>query len=107
ITVEPIKEVMEQIERLTSEIQNLSLELTNLIGPDADRYRDINVEDYIPGVTDLMISWADEMGAIYKNMKTFNPDKNAIGAFSELRIAEEQLRSLAERPERIAQRKNE
>ncbi|MBU5594069.1 extracellular solute-binding protein [Amphibacillus sp. MSJ-3] len=107
ITVEPLKEAMEQIERLTNEIQNLSLELTNLIGPDADRYRDINVEDYIPGVTDLMISWADEMATIYEEMKTFNPDKNAIGAFSELRIAEEQLRSLAERPEQIARRKSE
>lgn len=107
LTVEPIKAALEQIERLTTEIQNLSLEITNLVGPEVDRHRDINVEEYIPGVTDLIISWADEMAEIYASMKEFNDTKEDIGAFSGLRIAEDQLRSIAERPERIARRKNE
>ncbi|WP_169793102.1 extracellular solute-binding protein [Amphibacillus sediminis] len=107
IAIEPLKETMEQIERLTSEIQNLSLELTNLVGPDVDRHRDINVEDYIPGVTDLMLSWADEMADIYEEMKAFNPNKDTVGAFSGLKIAEEQLRSLAEEVKKLAQRKDE
>lgn len=107
ITTEPIKEALETVERLTEEIQNLSLEITNLVGPEVDRNRDINVEEYIPGTTELLLSWADEMGAIYNKMTTFNDEKDTIGAFSGLRVAEEQLRSLAQEPERLARRKNE
>ncbi|MCZ0702156.1 ABC-type glycerol-3-phosphate transport system substrate-binding protein/uncharacterized protein (UPF0335 family) [Natronobacillus azotifigens] len=107
ITIEPVKEAIEQIERLITEVQTLSLELTNLVGPDVDRHRDIDVERYIPGVIDLLISWADEMEDIYESMKAFNPNRNEVGAFSGLTIAEQQLRSLADQPNRLARRKNE
>lgn len=107
IMIDPIKEEIEQIERLISDIQTLSLELTNLVGPNADRHRDIDLELYIPGITNLLISWADEMNTIYENMKAFNNESNEVGAFSGLRIAEEQLRSLADDIDRLARRKDE
>ncbi|WP_067843713.1 extracellular solute-binding protein [Amphibacillus sediminis] len=106
ITIEPIKAAMEQIERLINEIQNLSLELTKLVGPDVDRHRDIDVELYIPGLSELMVNWADELASIYESMKAFN-HHDEVGAFSGLTIAEQQLRSLADEPDKLARRKNE
>lgn len=107
ISIAPIKAALEEIEQLTSEIQDLSLELTNLVGPDVDRFRDIDVDDYIPGVFSLMTDWADRMNGIYEEMKTYNESSGEVGAFSGLRIAEEQLRSLIDNPRELAQRKGE
>lgn len=107
ISIEPIKEALEEIEQLTREIQSLSLELTNLVGPDVDRFRDIDVNDYIPGVFDLMTSWADRMDKVYSDMRLYNPSGGEVGAFSGLRVAEEQLRSLVSEPRKLARRKGE
>ncbi|PXW92971.1 carbohydrate ABC transporter substrate-binding protein (CUT1 family) [Streptohalobacillus salinus] len=107
LTIQPIKAALEQIERLTNDIQNLSLELTNLVGPDVDRYRDINVEAYIPGVIDLINGWADEMQDIYQEMNQYDTKSDEVGAFSSLRVAESQLRSLTEEPRELARRKGE
>jgi ABC-type glycerol-3-phosphate transport system substrate-binding protein len=107
ISLDPIKSTIEKVEELTNEIQSLSLELTNLVGPNIDRHRDLDVESYIPGVTDQLISWADEMNELYEEMKKFNPDVNDIGAFSSLNIAEKQLRSLSEEVDKLIVRKSE
>lgn len=107
ITLEPIKATLERVEQLIQEIQSLSLELTNLVGPEVDRHRDINVEVYIPGVTERLMKWADELANLYESVKAFNPNRNEIGAFSGLTIAEQQLRSLADQVEKLARRKAE
>ncbi|SDZ48250.1 ABC-type glycerol-3-phosphate transport system, substrate-binding protein [Evansella caseinilytica] len=107
ISIDHLKPTVETIEQLINDIQSLSLEITNLAGPDADRHRDINIEDYIPGVTEQLLNWADTMNRLYENMKALQPDADEIGAFSSLNIAEKQLRSLAEETNKLIVRKNE
>ncbi|MFN7252326.1 MAG: extracellular solute-binding protein [Anaerobacillus sp.] len=107
ISLDYIKSTIEAVERLINEIQALSLEMTNLAGPNVDRYRDINVEEFIPGVTAQLFSWADEMAQLYGNMSAFNPTVDDIGAFTSLKIAEKQLRSLASEVDKLLVRKNE
>ncbi|WP_245308295.1 extracellular solute-binding protein [Halalkalibacter urbisdiaboli] len=107
ISLDHIKPTIEAVERLISEIQLLSLELNNLAGPIVDRNRDIDVEEFVPGVTEQLLAWADEMGELYGNMQTFNPTVDGIGAFSSLDIAEKQLRSLARDVDKLIVRKNE
>ncbi|KAB8127853.1 extracellular solute-binding protein [Gracilibacillus oryzae] len=107
LSLDPIKSTIEQVEQLSAEIQALSLELTNLVGPNVDRNRDIDIESYIPGTEELLVSWADQMKALYNEMKAFNPNAEEIGTFSSLVIAEEQLRSLAEDVDKLVVRKNE
>lgn len=107
ISLDPIQSTIEQVEQLTNEIQTLSLELTNLVGPNIDRHRDLDVEAFIPGVTDQLNDWADQMNALYEEVKAFNPDVNDIGAFSSLNIAEKQLRSLSKEIDKLIVRKNE
>lgn len=107
ISLDNIKETIERIEFLMSEIQVLSLEITNITGTEIDRNRDINLEEFIPGVEKQLVTWADEFNLLYENMKKFNQDVSEVGAFSALQIAEEQLRSIAEKPKKIPVRVRE
>lgn len=107
ISLDYVKPTIEAVERLINEIQFLSLEITNLAGPNADRHRDINVEEFIPGVTDQLVAWADEMNLLYENLRVHNPNVTEIGAFASLNIAETQLRSLADEIDKLVVRKNE
>ena len=107
LTLGPIKEAIEEIEQISSEIQSLSLELTNLIGPNPDRNRDLDIEGYLPGTEKLLNYWADSLDNLYAQIKTFNQDTNEIGAFSSLVIASEQLRSISEEVDKLVVRKSE
>lgn len=107
ISMSPIKSTIEKVEQISAEIQALSLELTNLVGPSVDKNRDIDIEQYIPGIEDLLIRWAEQMNTLYKEVKEFNPSVKEIGAFSSLVIAEKQLRSIAEDVDELVVRKNE
>ncbi|MDC3416870.1 extracellular solute-binding protein [Aquibacillus salsiterrae] len=107
ISIAPLKPTIEKVEQLSSEIQALSLELTNLAGPNLDRNRDIDIEEFLPGVENQLINWADEINQLYQGLKAFSPNVTEIGAFSQLNIAEEQLKSLAEEVDKLIVRKNE
>ena len=95
ISIDPIRECLEKVDRIMNEVNDLSLEITKVVGTNKDKYRDFNLEAYIPGIGDKLIGWADEMDAIMEYAKTFNPDVKKIAAFSSLTIASNQLRSLA------------
>ena len=107
ISVDPLKESIEIIDSIMSEIEELTLQITNITGSNKDKYRDFELEKYIPGIEDKLIGWADRLGGIYKNMQEFNPKVKRIGAFSELRLAEDQLRSLADESEDLPRRLSE
>ncbi|GAF64099.1 ABC transporter substrate-binding protein [Bacillus sp. TS-2] len=107
ISLAPLKETIEHVEQLIRDIQALSLELTNLAGPNADRHRDIDVEQFIPGVTNQLVSWADELGERYEALLVFSDSSSEIGAFAALTIAESQLRSLADEIDKLIVRKGE
>ncbi|RXI96244.1 extracellular solute-binding protein [Anaerobacillus alkaliphilus] len=107
ISLDHLKPTIESVERLINEIQSMSLEMTNLAGPNVDRHRDINVEEFIPGVTEQLFSWAEEMNELYEDLRVFNPTVNELGAFTSLKIAEKQVRSLANEIDKLLVRKNE
>ena len=107
ISIDSLKKVLEEIERITSEIQELSLELNNLAGPNVDRNRDIDAETFIPGITDQLIDWAEQLNGLSEEVSVYNPDVDEIGAFSSLTIVEKLLRSIANEPKKIVKRKNE
>src|SRR5699024_6133383 len=106
ISLDYLTTTLEKVEQLINEIQSLSLELTNLVGNNTDKYRDIRVEEFIAGNTDQFIDWADQMNELYEDVKVFNPDVREIGAFSSLNIAEKQLRSLAKEVNKLIVRKD-
>lgn len=107
ISIDALKGVLEETERITKEIQQLSLELNNLAGPNVDRNRDIDAEKFIPGITEQLLDWAEQLKKLREEVSLFNPDVEEIGAFSSLNISEKLLRSLAKEPKKLVTRKNE
>lgn len=95
ISIDPIRSSLEKIDEIMNEVNNLSLEITKVVGTNKDKYRDFNLGNYIPGIEDNLIGWADELDKIMEYAKTFNPGVSKIAAFSSLNIAGNQIRSLA------------
>lgn len=95
ISVDPIRESLEKIDKIMNDVNNLSLEITKVVGTNKDKYRDFKLEEYIPGIKDQLTGWAGELDEIMAYAKTFNPDVKKIAAFSSLNVASNQLRSLA------------
>lgn len=99
--------VYEFIERILRQINGLSLEIVRLTGGDTgDRYRDYNLRSYIPGIGDMLASWADECDAMVLRMSTRGTSVRA-GLFAPLTLAADQLRRLSAEPEDLPRRLGE
>ena len=107
ISMEQLRYLLETIEQIMGKVNDLSLEVTKVAGTNKDKYRDFSLESYIPGIGDTLIQWADELAAVMEEARTYNPDKKKIAAFSSISIAENQLRSLAKKPDELIYRIDE
>ncbi len=107
ISMEPIRESLETIEKIMSQVNDLSLEVTKVAGTNKDKYRDFPLEAYIPGIGDTMTGWADELSRVMEDARVYNPKKNKIAAYASVKIAENQLRSLAKKPDELIYRIDE
>lgn len=107
ISIDPICHVLENVEGVMNEINNLSLEITKVAGTNKDKYRDLKMETYIPGVGQKLKDYADTLEYLAATVKKYNPEVKKIGAFSPVYVAANQLRSLAEDPNELPYRKDE
>ena len=107
ISMEPIRESLETIEKVMSRVNDLSLEVTKVAGTNKDKYRDFSLESYLPGIGETMTGWADQLNQVMQNARIYNPKKKKIAAFSSTSIAENQLRSLAKKPDELIYRIDE
>jgi ABC-type sugar transport system, periplasmic component len=107
ISMEPIRESLETIEKVMSRVNDLSLEVTKVAGTNKDKFRDFSLESYLPGIGDTMNGWADQLNQVMQNARVYNPKKKKIAAFSSTSIAENQLRSLAKKPDELIYRIDE
>ncbi|BCJ95301.1 ABC transporter substrate-binding protein [Anaerocolumna cellulosilytica] len=101
------RHVLEAVDRIMSEINDLTLEITKVAGKNKDKYRDLDLVKYIPDVQERLIHWADQLDALQDSIKQYNPKVKKIAAFSSLSIASNRLRSLAKEPNHIPYRINE
>lgn len=104
ISADPIRPVLESVDKIMSGVNNLNLEITKVAGNNKDKYRDLDIEKYIPDAIDRLESYADTLDELCESMRVYNPDVKKIGAFSSAAVASEQLRSLASEPDDLAYR---
>ncbi len=109
ISIDSIRYALEAVDEIMSEISDLSLEVTKVVGTNKDKYRDIKITRYIPNLVDRLNGWVDELYAITEAAEVYvdadNPDD--VAAFSYLLIAADQLQSLAEEPNELTTRVDE
>lgn len=107
ISGENLSPVYDVINRVLGEINGLSLEVVRLTGGiTTDRYRDYELLTYIPNLVEILTGWADELDATVDSMKQYSSSGSG-SAFSNLTLAADQLRRLAEKPEDLPRRLSE
>ncbi len=104
ISVDPVRHVIEEVEKIMSEINDLSLEITKVAGTNKDKYRDLDLETYIPGVGDSLFGYADKLDGLVESVRQYNPKVDQIGAFYSISVASSQLRNLAADPKELPYR---
>lgn len=107
ISMEPIHTALETVEKIMNDVNDLSLEITKVVGTNMDKYRDFDLEKYIPGIGDQLIAWAEELDQVMEDALVYNKKASKIAAFTSLTVASNQLRSLAEKPDELLYRINE
>ncbi len=98
--------VYEMIDRVLSEINSLSLEITRLSGGTADAYRSYNVREYIPDIEERLNGWGDDCANAVEYIRQFSSNGSG-SAFSSLTLCADQLHRLAEKPEDLPRRLSE
>ncbi|MBE5940237.1 MAG: extracellular solute-binding protein [Lachnospiraceae bacterium] len=101
-----IRECLESFDRVMSEVNDLSLEITKVAGTTTSEYRDIEIKEYIPDIEERLQRWIDEIEESYKYLSQFSNAKNC-GTISYLVTAIERLEDLAKDPNDIPYRRGE
>ena len=104
ITLDPICYILEDVEEIMDGVNDLSLEITKVAGTNSDRYRDLKLSRYIPGLEDMLNDYADRLEKLEDSARHFNPKNKNVAVMSSMLIAANQLRSLAENPDEIPYR---
>lgn len=92
------------IDSVLRQINGLSLEIVRLTGGDTgDRYRDYNLGSYIPGLSDMLLSWAQDLEDTALLLSAQGESERA-GLFSPMFVSADQLRRLADKPEDLPRR---
>ncbi len=101
-----LRYALEAVDRIMSEINDLSLEVTKIAGTNKDKYRDLRLTRYIPDVQETLYGWVDELNELVEKacvyVGTTNPKD--VAAFGYLLIAAKQLKTLGDEPNELIYR---
>ncbi len=109
INADPVRFALEAADRIMSGINDLSLEVTKLAGPNdnnQNKYRDLKLTRYIPDIKDRLTGWVTELRALCEQAAEITGEKSGknVAAFAYLGIAASQLETLAEKPDDLLYR---
>jgi ABC-type glycerol-3-phosphate transport system substrate-binding protein len=107
ISMEAICNIMEQLDVIMSEVNDLALEITKVAGTNSDKYRDLKLSRYIPGLEDTLYGYADELYVLEESALPYSKSSKNVAVMSSMLIAAEQLNSLADNPDEIPYRIDE
>ncbi len=109
ISADKIRYALEAADEIMSGISDLSLEVTKVAGTNKDKYRDLKLTRYIPGLEDQLRSWVEQLRKLTEQAQGFvgaeSPED--VAAFSYLLLAADQLETLAEEPNELVYRVDE
>lgn len=104
ISQEPINYILEELEMIMSGVNDLALEITKVAGTNSDKYRDLQLSRYIPGLEDTLYGYANRLLELEKSALPYAGGADNVAIMASMVIAAEQLISLAENPDEIPYR---
>ena len=104
ISAEPLRDVLEALDSVMYAVNDLSLEITKVAGTNSDKYRDLSLSRYIPGLSEILTGYAEQLETLEQQYVPLGTGKDHTTILSGLLVAARQLRSLAENPDEIPYR---
>lgn len=104
LSADPLRDALETLDSVMDEVNGLSLEITKVAGTNADKYRDLSLSRYIPGLTETLNGCAERLEALEQRYVPLGTGRDHVAVMAGLRVAARQLRSLAENPDEIPYR---
>lgn len=102
-----IREALETVDVVMSEISDLSLEITKVVGTNQDKWRDIDITEYVPDVEERLDKWITQLKDTYESLAQYSTEDEDVGALSGIDKAIVKLESLAEDTSEIPSRVKE
>ncbi len=104
ISQDAINYILEELEMIMSGVNDLALEITKVAGTNSDKYRDLQLSRYIPGLEDTLYGYANRLLELEKSALVYADGAKNVAVMASMVIAAEQLISLAENPDEIPYR---
>ena len=104
ISQDPINYILEEVEQIMSGVNDLALEITKVAGTNSDKYRDLQLSRYIPGLEDTLYGYANRLLELEQSALKYAGGADNVAIMASMVIAAEQLISLAENPDEIPYR---
>ncbi|WBL14663.1 extracellular solute-binding protein [Sutcliffiella sp. NC1] len=102
----PFGRVIFAIEDTMRGIEELSLSIRKLTGNQLDQNRDWNLGEYLPGIEQLLLDWANRLDEERKYLNEISGGKESTESVS-LKISVDKLKALAAKPDEIPFRMSE
>ncbi len=96
-----------EVEALIAQIQDFSMEVEKITGNNTEKYRDFDLEEYIPDIKQKLLGWADRIDALYQSLLVMAGQSKRVGEFAVLPISAKQLRTFAKEPNELPRHLNE
>jgi len=103
----PLQPIIVSFSEIRDEIRDLSLSVRQLTGNQVDINRDWEIEEYIPGVVDLMQSWIDRISSNQQFLIELYGEGTDSTAETEMQLMLDRLERLKARPNELPNRMSE
>ena len=86
ITIDPLLQIMEGLDVIMSEVNDLSLEITKVAGTNKDKYRDLKLSRYIPGIEETMFGYAQQLYDLQETVRQYVEGEEQIAVLSSMSV---------------------
>lgn len=107
VSLDYMRNAIQILTQLTKEMNDLALSINKITGGNTDKYRDFNLEPYGFQIEGKLSNWAEQIDLVYEEIGSLNPQVEEIGELSQLKIASNTLKKLAENPNELPQKLNQ
>ena len=102
-----IRAAIENIENTMRQVNDLELEITKVVGTNSDKYRDLKIERFIPGVESSLKTYAENLKKSEESLLKYSGSDKTVSVLSSTIIAAEQLLDLADNIDELTFRRGE
>ena len=99
----PYRFAVESLKTIMQEITALSLDIKRLTGNSNDRFRDWDIELYLPETKDKLLSWATRLDDVYESLLTYTNESSPAELLN-IKLSANRLRNFSKNVNRIPSR---